>query len=279
MATVQDLLRQAGATLQAEGIESGDARPLLAEVLGVARDRLVLMAHDPVTSEQEQAYEALIAARLRRVPVSKLLGRRLFWGMSFEVTADTLDPRPETESLIAAALSAGAPKRLLDLGTGTGCIALSLLSEWPDTRGLACDISPAALEVAKRNARHLDLADRCELRISDWYSEVSERFDLIVSNPPYISQTEMAELSREVHDHDPHLALTPGGDGLAPYHVLASGALAHLEPGGRLLVEIGWRQGPDVARIFAAAGLCQVEVLPDMDGRDRVVSAVSPTGV
>ncbi|MEC8295631.1 MAG: peptide chain release factor N(5)-glutamine methyltransferase [Pseudomonadota bacterium] len=274
MITVQALLLQAGADLRAAGIDGGDARALLAHVLSVPRDRLVLMGPDEVIAEDQARFAAALAERLRRRPVSKIIGTRLFWGRSFVVTEDVLDPRPETESLIAEALAGPAPGRILDLGAGTGCIPLTLLAEWPEATAVACDISEAALTVAAQNAAALDLADRITFLQSDWFACVAGVFDLITSNPPYISEAEMAELSPEVHNHDPHLALTPGGDGLSPYRVLAQGALTHLKPGGRILVEIGWRQGPDVAAIFADAGLADIRVLPDMDGRDRVVSAV-----
>ena len=274
MITVQALLLQAGTDLRAAGIDGSDARALLAHILSVPRDRLVLMGPDEVSADDQARFAATLAERLRRRPVSKIIGKRLFWGRSFVVTEDVLDPRPETESLIAEALAGPTPDRILDLGAGTGCIPLTLLAEWPEATAVACDISAAALAVAAQNAAALDLTDRITFLQSDWFARVEGVFDLITSNPPYISEAEMAELSPEVHNHDPHLALTPGGDGLSPYRVLAQGVLTHLKPGGRILVEIGWRQGPAVAAIFADAGLAEVRVLPDMDGRDRVVSAV-----
>ncbi|MCG7492308.1 peptide chain release factor N(5)-glutamine methyltransferase [Thalassobius sp. Cn5-15] len=271
MSTVQALLVAAGRRLRHAGIDAGDARPLLAHVLGVARDQLVLMGPEEVSDDLAARFEEVINQRVVHRPVSRIIGERLFWGRSFIVTDHVLDPRPETESLIAAALDLPAPQRLLDLGTGTGCIPLTLLAEWPETAGVACDISPEALSVAMQNADALGLKDRLTLIQSDWFARVTGQFDLITSNPPYISDAEMAELSPEVLDHDPHLALTPGGDGLSPYRILAKGARHHLTARGCILVEIGWKQGPDVAQIFADAGLIDVQILPDMDGRDRVV--------
>lgn len=274
MSTVQSLLVAAGRRLAAAGIEAGDARALLAHVLAVPRDRLILMGPDNVTPEVAARFETALQARLDRRPVSKITGRRLFWGREFHVTDDVLDPRPETESLIAEALAGPAPKRLLDIGSGTGCIPLTLLAEWSEAQAVAVavDVSEAALQITRKNAEALGVSARLQPLLSDWFDAVEGRFDLITSNPPYISDAEMQELSPEVFHHDPHLALTPGGDGLTPYSVLARGAMTHLCEGGRILVEIGWKQGAAVATIFQEAGLRDVKVLPDMDGRDRVVS-------
>lgn len=272
-ATVAQALRAGATRLGAAGLAPGDARHLLAHVLGVARDRLILMGPEPLTPDTAQAYEAALTQRLARVPVSKITGTRSFWGRDFRVTRDVLDPRPETETLIAEALAGPAPARLLDLGTGSGCIVLSLLSEWPQARGVAVDISPQALDVARGNAQALGVAGRLDLMVSDWFGAVAGVFDLIVSNPPYISDGEMAGLSPEVLGHDPYLALTPGGDGLAPYRVIAAQAAGFLTPGGQVLAEIGWKQGPDVAALFVAQGWGNVRILPDLDGRDRVIAA------
>jgi release factor glutamine methyltransferase len=272
--SAQDALRAAVARLRAAGVEDPgrDARGLLAHALGLDYGRLNMHLHDPITAAQAEAFEALVTARAARRPMAQILGERLFWGRSFRVTSATLDPRPETEILVAEALSQPF-RRLLDLGTGTGCILISCLLDGPGSTGLGVDLSPEALAVAAENAaRH---GARAEFLHSDWFSAVEGRFDLIVSNPPYIAEDEMAGLAPEVRDFEPHLALTPGGDGLAPYRILAQEAPAHLEPGGRLIVEIGPSQGAAVAGLFAAAGLA-VRVLPDLDGRDRVVSATMP---
>lgn len=278
--TVQQLLQQGMAALKAAAIDPNDARSLLAHCLDLTRDRLILIAGDPVDQAVAEQFRNMIAQRLAHRPVSKIIGQRQFWGRTFVVTDDVLDPRSETETLIAAVLAGNAPHKMLDLGTGTGCIPLTLLAEIPQLQAVACDISDRALAVARRNAQalgqSLGLMDRLQLLQSDWFSAIEGQFDLITSNPPYISDQEMADLSREVHDHDPHLALTPGGDGLSPYGILARGAMQHLTPGGRILVEIGWKQGADVTAIFTDAGLRDVRILPDMDGRDRIVSAYKP---
>lgn len=259
--------------LSAAGIEGAarDARALLAEVAGL-KPSMVTLEGD-MTLDEPARYEALLERRAGGEPVSKILGRRQFWGREFRVTQDTLDPRPETESLIAAALELGPAARFADLGTGSGIIAVTLLAEWDKAQAVATDISAAALDVAHANAVAHSVMERLETVKTDgvWYPSELEEFDMILSNPPYISEAEMAGLSREVRDHDPVISLTPGGDGLNPYRALARDARVHLAPGGYLLVEIGWKQGPDVAGLFEAAGLSGVRILPDLDGRDRVV--------
>ena len=275
----QDALRRGIPQLQEAGIEDSarDARVLLAHALGIGHDRLTLKLQDEMTAGQEALYDAALAARKARQPVAQITGRRLFWGHSFRVTRDTLDPRPETETLVAEALKEPFLK-MLDLGTGTGCILLSCLKGMPMARGLGTDISDAALQVAMGNTRDLGLESRARFRRSDWFSDVSGAYDLIVSNPPYIAADEMTSLAPEVRDWEPHLALTPGGDGLDPYRTITRGAGARLMPGGRLLVEIGATQGAAVSALFAQAGLLDVRILRDMDGRDRVVGGVKPGG-
>jgi release factor glutamine methyltransferase len=270
----ETLLRAAIPALRAAGIEDAarDARRLLAHAMGIPPDRLTLHLRDDLTPEQAAAFAAALTARTARQPVSQITGTRAFWGRDFRVTRDTLDPRPDTEALVAEALTAPYA-RVLDLGTGTGCILLTLLAERPQSMGLGVDISPEALAVATENARLLRLEAQVQLRASDWFSEVSGSFDLIVSNPPYIAADEMPDLAPEVRDWEPHLALTPGGDGLEPYRIIAAHAPAHLAPGGRLMVEIGPTQGAAVSGYFRDAGLQAVRILPDLDGRDRVVVA------
>ena len=263
--------------LRAAGVEDAprDARLLMAHALGVVPDRLTLHIGDEMTAPQARVFEAAIAARLARKPLSQITGRRLFWGRGFRVTADTLDPRPETETLVAEAL-AGGFSSVLDIGTGTGCILLTLLAERPGATGLGTDISAAALAVAQENAAALDLAARAGFRQTSWLDGIETRFDLITSNPPYIAAAEMPALAPEVRDHEPLAALTDGADGLTAYRALAAQAPAVLVPGGRLLVEIGPAQGRAVAALFAAAGLAGIRILPDLDGRDRVVAARRP---
>lgn len=260
------------------GIEGAprDARALLAEALGLAPERLLLDPEREMSAAEQGAYEGFLTRRLAHEPVSRILGRRAFWGMDFAVTPAVLDPRPETETLVAAALEGPRPRRLLDLGTGSGAIVVSLLAQWPDTVAIATDISPEALAVAGRNAEAHGVADRLALLETDWFAGIDGMFELIVSNPPYIAAGEMPGLAPEVREHDPEGALTPGGDGLDAYRAIAAGLPARLAPGGRVLVEIGPTQGAAVAELFAAAGLVEIAVLDDLDGRDRVVSGLAP---
>lgn len=271
------LLAAGVARLAAAGIADAprDARRLMAHALGLTPDRLALHLRDSVDPAARARFDAAIAARARRQPVSQITGRRRFWGRDFTVTSDVLDPRPETETLIAAALQRPAT-RLLDLGTGSGCILLTLLAEWPGATGTGTDISDAALAVAADNARALGVADRASLIRADWTRGLTGPFDLIVSNPPYIAAGDLPGLAPEVRDWEPHGALSPGADGLAAYSAILPALPALLAPGGRVLLEIGPSQGAAVAALSRAAGLARTTVLPDMDGRDRVVSAHAP---
>jgi release factor glutamine methyltransferase len=277
--TGAEALRAAKARLEAAGVEGAarDARRLLAHALGVAPDVLAGRMTDPVPEAAVAAFDALVGRRAAREPVSHLTGQRAFWGRDFRVTRDVLDPRPETETLVARAL-AEPFARVLDLGTGSGCILVTLLAERPGAQGVGTDISPDALLIAGENAARHGVADRLVLTPSDWFGDIGGRYDLIVSNPPYIAADEMAGLAPEVRDHEPRGALTDEADGLTAYRAIAEGAGRFLVPGGRLLVEIGPAQGMAVSSLFAQAGLERVVVHPDLDRRDRVVAARRPEG-
>ena len=270
-------LRNTARTLSDAGLSGAmtDARALLAHALGLPPEKLTLHLPEVLPPDAEARLAAALSARLTRQPVAQITGKRLFWGRSFIVTPDVLDPRPETECLVATALEQTF-RTLLDLGTGSGCILLSLLADRPMARGTGADLSPKALVVAARNATALGLSERARFQVSDWCRSVAGRFDLIVANPPYIAAAEMAGLAPEVRDHEPRLALTPGGDGLDAYRAIATQAPARLIPGGRLLVEIGPSQGAAVRDLFLGAGLERLEIRPDLDGRDRVVLARKP---
>ena len=272
--TAAEALAAAAARLSAAGVEGAarDARWLLAHVMGCDPGAVAARLSDPLPPGALGAFEAAVTARAARQPVAQITGRREFWGRPFRVTPDVLDPRPDTEALVALAL-AEPFATVLDLGTGSGCLLVTLLAEGPAATGIGTDVSEAALGVASANARALGVAARATVLRADWFGGVSGRFDLIVSNPPYIAAAEMAGLAPEVRDWEPRGALTDGADGLSAYRAIAAGAGAHLAPGGRLIVEIGATQGPAVAAIFSAAGLASVEVHPDLEGRDRVVCA------
>ena len=269
-------LRDGIVTLREAGVEDAprDARLLMAKAMGVPADRLTLHLQNQLTPQATQAFETLLKSRIARQPMAQILGERLFWGRSFEVTRDTLDPRPETEMLVEEALRQRFTQ-MLDLGTGSGCILISCLLDMPQAQGLGTDTSKAALRVADRNATRHTL-HRARFAASDWFRAIPNRYDLIVSNPPYIAAAEMPHLSPEVREWEPKAALTPGGDGLAAYRAIAAGVMAHLEPAGRLLLEIGPTQGAAVTALLKKHGLTHIRILPDMDGRDRVVAAEKP---
>lgn len=273
-------LKSAVRRLRAAGVESPerDARRLLAWALGIGTDRLAIALPDTLGEEDAALFEGAVAARLERRPVSQITGRRLFWGREFRLDHTVLDPRPETECLIARALELPFG-RILDIGTGTGCILLTLLAERPSAIGVGTDISRAAVSMAEGNAVALGLSDRARIVAALWTHamDADERiegpFDLILSNPPYIARTEMAALAPEVRDWEPRLALTDEGDGLTAYRAIAAEAPALLSPRGRILLEIGPTQSADVCAILASHGLSVTNVHSDLDGRDRVVEA------
>lgn len=272
--TLADTLREGIARLTAADVPgaAGDARALLAHAAGVPPERLTLHLADPLPPGTAERFEAALLARAARQPVAQIIGSRLFWGRRFRVTPDVLDPRPETEVLVAAALELPFA-RLLDLGTGSGAILLSLLADRPTATGLGTDVSAPALAVAAANAADLGLTGRATFRHCDWWSGIEGRFDLILSNPPYIAEAEMASLAPDVRLWEPVQALTPGGDGLDAYRAIATRAPGHLVPGGHLMVEIGPTQARAVSGILAASGLDCLDVRCDLDGRDRVVIA------
>lgn len=208
----------------------------------------------------------------------RILGEKEFYGRPFALGPATLVPRPETEALVDIGLEVLAghkAPRLLDLGTGTGCVAISLLAELPVATGVAIDLSADALAVARRNAERHEVATRLQFRRGSWFEPVerAERFDLVVSNPPYIETVEIGRLDVEVRSHDPLLALDGGPDGLAAYRAIMQSAPGHLVPGGILAVEIGWRQAEAVSDLMAEAGLGDITVRRDLAGHDRVVLA------
>lgn len=272
--TAAEAMVAATARLRAAGVPdpARDARILLAHAAQVDAARVTLIAPEDIAPEIEERFEKLISLRAVRVPVSHLIGEREFYGRSFKVSSEVLDPRPETETLIEAAL-AEPFGHLLDLGTGSGCILVTLLAERDRATGTGVDMSAAACLQASANAVLNGVAPRAEILQSDWFSAVTDQFDLIVANPPYLAAHEMHGVAPELRDHEPRMALTDEGDGLSAYQVIASGAQKHLVPGGRVLVEIGWTRGPAVCEIFKKAGWTCLDLLPDLDGRDRVVQA------
>ena len=269
-----DMLAEARETLRAAGIENPvrEARQLWE----ASFPRRYVDYEESMSGGRIVDFRTLVARRAAREPMSHLTGRRDFYEHHFDVSPDVLDPRPDTETLVIAALETPF-ERVLDLGTGSGCILLSLLAARKTAVGLGTDLSEAALMVARGNFNRLERAveDRARFQLADWYQDVEGLFDLIVSNPPYIAADEMAELAPELA-YEPRMALTDEGDGLSCYRIIAAGAGAHLTAGGWLMVEIGPTQGGAVVAMFEVAGLEQVEIRTDLDGRDRVVVGQKP---
>lgn len=275
--TAAEAMVAAMARLRAAGVPdpARDARILLAHAAQVDAARVTLIAPEDIADDIAERYDHLVALRAVRVPVSQLIGAREFYGRSFGISQDVLDPRPETESLIEAALS--SPFRyVLDLGVGSGCILVTLLAEREDASGVGVDISDAACLQASANAVLHGVADRASILQSDWFEAVEGRFDLIVSNPPYLARNEMGDVQPELRDYEPRIALTDEADGLSAYRVIAAEAQSYLSAQGRVLVEIGWQQAGDVRQIFEAQGWGDIAILPDLGGRDRVVVASKP---
>ena len=269
----QAALTHAGQRLSGAGIEEfrREARILLAFVVGLDPLQVSMRLEEVLNAEQSAKLEAALRSRVARVPMSHILGYRDFYEHRFIVTPDVLDPRPETEELVARALSAPF-ENVLDLGTGSGCIILSLLAENSSARGLAVDQSAQAIEVARRNAEDLRLTDSLRFCRSYWCQGLpAEQVDIIVSNPPYIHPAALKGLSPEVH-HEPISALTDNIDGLSHYATIAHQAHGFLAPQGRLLFEIGYDQGAAVAEILRKEGYGDITILEDLDHRPRVVS-------
>lgn len=269
--TVTEALSEAVARLAAAKVDGGstDARKLLRFVLGAENT-----PPDPerlLTEAELDRFRSIINRRSKHQPVAQIIGKREFWGREFKVTKDTLDPRPDSELIIECVLELDKPRSVLDLGTGTGCLLLTILAECPDAVGIGTDISQAALSVAAQNASSLQLTDRTTLIESDWFSQVEGSFDLIVSNPPYISAKEMDELQRDVRDWEPHEALTPGGDGLDAYRTTSKGLNKHLNGGGTAIFEVGAMQAADVMDLFVNAGFKDVKAIKDLNGKDRTI--------
>jgi len=274
---VDKALSLAAKQLAEAGVPNGarDARDIMATVINVNPEKITLFRDTQLHPEQETTFFDMIALRITRHPVSHLVGGRDFYDRWFKVTPAVLDPRPETETLVHTAL--GRPfSRLLDLGVGSGAILISLLAERAAAVGVGVDVSDAALDVAKENAVAHGVDTRATFTVSDWFASITGTFDLIVSNPPYIAAEEMAGLQQEVRLYEPRIALTDEADGLSAYRTIIANAPSYLDAGGWLMVEIGPTQAAAVCAMVDAAGLCDVTVIPDMDGRDRVVMSQKP---
>lgn len=266
-AQAQDVLARAGVDNPAL-----DARLLLEAATGLSRTDLLLKAQDTLSAEAEAVYQHLITRRAGREPVARILGQREFWGLPFTLSPGTLEPRPDSEVLIEAALHyAPQAKRMIDLGTGTGCLLAALLSELPQATGIAVDTNPQALDAARQNLAALELESRAEFVLGNWWEPVTGQFDLIISNPPYLTSAEVAAAQPEVRLHDPALALDGGGDGLAAYRALLTGAHLYMAIGAVMVLELGQGQGPDVSALAAKNGLKVNEIKADYGGVPRAM--------
>ena len=255
-----------------------DARILLEEATGAGATALLVAPEVEIGEDGAARLAALAAARLAGVPVWRILGTREFWGIPFALTPDTLVPRPDTEILVETALALrpdfgrGGAARVLDLGTGTGCILVALLHERRAAIGIGLDRAPGACEAARENARRAGVDARAAFVVGDWASCLAARFDLVVSNPPYIPAGEIDALAVEVADHEPRAALDGGADGLDAYRAIVADAPRLLAPGGLLALEVGIGQASAVAALGEAAGLVVERIAPDLAGIPRVVA-------
>ena len=249
-----------------------DARILVAHVLCIPRSQLLISINENVSEETQAALEKLISRRINGEPIAKILGKRQFWGRTFFINEDVLDPRGDTETLIDYVIDRPV-RSVLELGTGSGVIAISLACEWKKVHVLATDISEAALFVAQKNARNFDVEDRINFLKSDWFEAIEGRFDLIISNPHYIGLSEINEISKEVLNYEPDLALFAGSDGLKAYERIIPQLTKFLNPGGSVVLEIGVSQSNSVKNLMNSSGLSEVKTLKDLDGKDRMVTA------
>ena len=255
------LLRAAAARLAAAGIED----PM--------REARILFNAIP------EKFEAAIARRTQREPTAYILGRREFWSLDFEVSPAVLIPRPDSETLVEAAVKHfkhTPPRTILDLGTGSGCLLIALLSEWKNAEGTGLDISQAALTVAQRNAERLGVASRAQFQHGDFQAFTGQRFDLVISNPPYIATSIIAALDPDVRNYEPHLALNGGEDGLEPLRRIAATLHAVLAPGAPAIIEIGHDQGGTASQTLQNHGLKVRQIVKDLGGNDRVILAKLP---
>lgn len=258
---------------------AGELAPLEARLLAqhawkMTPELIVRDPHAALDAAKIQEFEALVARRLTREPIAQILGYKHFWKDDFVVTRDVLTPRADSEIVIEAVLRhANQPRSILDLGTGSGCLLLSLLGEYPQAHGVGVDASPAALNIARRNAHNTLRSNRSEFLGGDWLNplEKSAMFDIIVSNPPYIPTRSIAQLMSDVRDHEPRLALDGGADGLDCYRMILAQVRPHMNDGALLVFEVGQGQAEDVAMHAEALGFARVEIAKDLSGIDRVV--------
>ncbi len=291
--TLAELIKNAIETLRQSGADNPrlDAHILTAFALGLERAAIAAQTERPVTAAETQAIMALMTRREKGEPVGRILGKREFWGLSFGLNEATLEPRADTETVIEAVLGIrdsgfgiredfprirNLESRILDLGTGTGCLLLALLHEMPRASGIGIDISARAVAQAALNAKTLGLEGRAAFRVGNWAEGIEETFDIAVSNPPYIPSKDIPGLMKEVRDFDPPLALDGGADGLDPYRIALPQLFGILKPGGIAAIEIGIGQARAVTDLFSKHGFIDVAVWKDLSDIDRCVIAGKP---
>jgi release factor glutamine methyltransferase len=279
-ATARGLIHDARRRFEDAGLADADqdSRILVMELLGLSHTDLVLDGDRVLPADSISLVEQAVLRRLAREPIYRILGSREFYGLDLRITSGTLEPRPDTEVLVDAVLphlrrriALQGQAEIVDLGTGTGAIALALLAQCPEAKAIGVDISEDALATAAANAAALGLGDRFSTRVGPWFAQTPERFDIIVSNPPYIRTSVMENLEPEVANHDPAAALDGGADGLDAYRAIADEAAAHLHSGGIVGLEIGFDQHAEVMQVFEQAGFLLMEAHRDLGGRDRVL--------
>ncbi len=275
--TVGGFLTALTARFSQAGIDTPrlDARVLVGHVLGIDPSLLFARTDMAIDDAQYVAIEKFAKRRLAHEPVTRIIGQREFWSMNFDVTPDVLDPRADTETLVSAILEQKqlftGPVRVLDLGTGTGCILLAILSAWPEATGVGIDLSAKAVEVATKNAERLGFAHRAAFHVGNWCEGITDTFDIVVSNPPYISVSELAELQPEVKNFDPRMALEGGADGLDAYRSILANAGRVLKAGGKLGLEFGFGQEKAVTRLAQENGF---EIAAEYRDLARIVRCV-----
>ena len=277
-------LTAAARRLEAAGVASArlDARLLLSAACSASLEALAAEPARALREDERLGFEALLSRRLAREPMARILGKREFWSLPFRLAPETLVPRPESETLVEAALALvaapGEGTRILDLGTGSGCLLLAFLSEREDAEGVGVDVSEAACRLARANAAALGLSSRARFVVGDWDAALCGRFDLVLANPPYVKDREIASLAPEVARYEPRLALAGGADGLACYRELAPAFVRCLAAQGHALIELGAGQADAVGAIMAAAGLHSVARRLDLAGNERclIISLAPP---
>jgi release factor glutamine methyltransferase len=278
-ATIGAAITHAAAALAMAGCEEPRrrARRLVAAALGLSLAELFAHPERALDAAEQKKIAVMLTRARAHEPLTRILGRREFWGLEFALSPDTLDPRPETETMVEAVLARRPDRRqahrILDLGTGSGCLLLALLSEFPNASGIGVDLAPGAAAAARHNSEALGLAGRARFVVGDWGAALAGAFDIVVANPPYIASAAIPGLPPDVREHDPHRALDGGADGLAAYRAIAAGLAGLLASGGLFAAEIGSDQAESVTALLTGAGLQVEAVLPDLAGLPRCVVA------